>query len=628
MWNGSTDNKNNTENPKKNENIIMERLLRLLSMFWRPVQYNASFFAFMYALGYYCTQTEVRLHLRGAVPYELSAVELFFDLYLLCAVLTFIPRPVRRVVRAVVAVVLYAVAFVDLFCYVHFESTLTPTMLMLCFETNGREAGEFLRSYLGWDIITSKTGVVLLLAVLHTAWAAAVCHYRHRKRKTGPRLAPPVAWTLRALAGIGVLALFVYCGSRCWDNKLATVRLMGKHDLGEVEHELTRKDSANLYLPVYRMLFSLYANHLAARQTDRLVATSEHVHVEGCDFRSPQIVLIIGESYNKHRSQLYGYRRPTTPRQLRRMQDSTLVAFTDVVAPWNLTSFVFKQMFSLHNIGDEGDWCDSPLFPELFRKAGYHVTFLTNQFLPKSGEAVYDFSGGFFLNDPTLSRALFDERNGQLHRYDEGLLQDYDAMAARKRYPHQLTIFHLMGQHVDYRARFPMKTRRRFTPADYRRTDLSPQLQQVNADYDNAVLYNDSVVDQIIRRFEKENAVVIYVPDHGEECFNDHTPFYGRMHSADINYRLAREEFEIPFWIWASDEYRMTHPYGWSAIQAYRHRPFMTDALPHTLLFLGGIRSDYYRKEYDVLHADYNAKRPRLLKGTTDYNKLDKTPRR
>lgn len=604
----------------------MEKLLRIISMLWRPIRSNASFFVFMYALGYCCTQTEIRLHLRGAVPYELSAVELFFDLYLLCAILTVIPRKVRRVIRAVLAFIFYAVALIDMFCYVHFESTLTPTMLMLFFETTGREAGEFLQSYVGWDLITSKTGLILLIALLHLAWNMVAQQLRSNKM-VGPRLAPPVVWTLSALAGIAAFAFFIHCGSRCWDNKCATVRLMSKHNLGEVEHELTQKGCANLYLPIYRLMFSLYANRLAAKQVDRLLATSEHVSVESCDFRSPQIVLIIGESYNRHRSQLYGYQRPTTPRQLQRMQDSTLVAFTDVVAPWNLTSFVFKHMFSLHCIGDDGEWCDSPLFPQVFRKAGYHVKFLTNQFLPKSGEEVYDFSGGFFLNNPTLSRALFDERNSKLHRYDEGLLEDYDRMVAKKRYPHQLTIFHLMGQHVDYRARFPMKTRRKFTPADYNRTDLSPQRQQINADYDNAVLYNDSVVDQIIRRFENENAIVIYVPDHGEECFNGSLPFYGRMHSADIDYRLAREEFEIPFWIWASDEYRMTHPYGWKAIQEYRHRPLMTDALPHTLLFLGGIHSNYYRKDYDVLNAEYNTKRPRVLKMTTDYNHLNKTSR-
>ena len=373
----------------------MEKLLRIISMLWRPIRSNASFFVFMYALGYCCTQTEIRLHLRGAVPYELSAVELFFDLYLLCAILAVIPRKVRRVIRAVLAFIFYAVALIDMFCYVHFESALTPTMLMLFFETTGREAGEFLQSYVGWDLITSKTGLILLIALLHLAWNMVAQQLRSNKM-FGPRLAPPVVWTLSALAGIAAFAFFIHCGSRCWDNKCATVRLMSKHNIGEVEHELTQKGCANLYLPIYRLMFSLYANRLAAKQVDRLLATSEHVSVESCDFRSPQIVLIIGESYNRHRSQLYGYQRPTTPRQLQRMQDSTLVAFTDVVAPWNLTSFVFKHMFSLHCIGDDGEWCDSPLFPQVFRKAGYHVKFLTNQFLPKSGEEVYDFSGGFF----------------------------------------------------------------------------------------------------------------------------------------------------------------------------------------------------------------------------------------
>ncbi|MFC2450742.1 MAG: hypothetical protein ACFNQA_05235, partial [Flavobacteriaceae bacterium] len=42
---------------------------------------------------------------------------------------------------------------------------------------------------------------------------------------------------------------------------------------------------------------------------------------------------------------------------------------------------------SLHVVGEKGEWCDYPLFPSLFRKAGYHVTFITNQFLPKAKQA-------------------------------------------------------------------------------------------------------------------------------------------------------------------------------------------------------------------------------------------------
>lgn len=597
----------------------MKRLLRILGIFWRPVSVNAAFFVFMFVLGYFCTQTEIRLHLKGAKPYELSATELFFDLYLLCAVLALLPQKIRKWIRLLLAILLYIVALIDMFCYVRFESTLTPTMLMLFFETTGQETKEFLNSYVGWDLLTSKTGWIILIAFLHILWSIFSLWWKRHNQRMGLRLSPSVVLYSQSIMGVVALGLFIYCATECFPNKQAMGRLMSKSNLGEVEHELTTKGCANLYLPIHRMVFSLYANRLASQQITQLMAATGKVQVDSCSFRSPQIVLIIGESFNKYRSQLYGYDKPTTPRQLKRMQDSTLIAFTDVVAPWNLTSFVFKHVFSLHAIGDEGDWCDVPMFPEVFRKAGYHVTFITNQFLPKAGEAVYDFSGGFFLNHPQLSEQLFDTRNSRLHRYDEGVLQDYDAM--KEHDAHQLTIFHLMGQHVDYRGRFPVKTRRKFTPADYPDKKLAPKRLQINADYDNAVLYNDSIVDEIIRRFEHQNAIVIYMPDHGEECFNS-MDYFGRNHSATIDYRLAREEFEIPFWIWASEKYRQTHPYGWEAVKRYCHRPYMTDLLPHTLMFLGGIHTKDYRKEYDVLNSAYNEKRPRLLKNSVDYNGL------
>ena len=597
----------------------MKRLLRILGIFWRPVSVNAAFFVFMFVLGYFCTQTEIRLHLKGAKPYELSATELFFDLYLLCAVLALLPQKIRKWIRLLLAILLYIVALIDMFCYVRFESTLTPTMLMLFFETTGQETKEFLNSYVGWDLLTSKTGWIILIAFLHILWSIFSLWWKRHNQRMGLRLSPSVVLYSQSIMGVVALGLFVYCATECFPNKQAMGRLMSKSNLGEVEHELTTKGCANLYLPIHRMVFSLYANRLASQQIIQLMAATEKVQVDSCSFRSPQIVLIIGESFNKYRSQLYGYDKPTAPRQLKRQQDSTLIAFTDVVAPWNLTSFVFKHVFSLHAIGDKGDWCDVPMFPEVFRKAGYHVTFITNQFLPKAGEAVYDFSGGFFLNHPQLSEQLFDTRNSRLHRYDEGVLQDYDAM--KEHDAHQLTIFHLMGQHVDYRGRFPVKTRRKFTPADYPDKKLAPKRLQINADYDNAVLYNDSIVDEIIRRFEHQNAIVIYMPDHGEECFNS-MDYFGRNHSATIDYRLAREEFEIPFWIWASEKYRQTHPYGWEAVKRYCHRPYMTDLLPHTLMFLGGIHTKDYRKEYDVLNSAYNEKRPRLLKNSVDYNGL------
>ena len=48
----------------------------------------------------------------------------------------------------------------------------------------------------------------------------------------------------------------------------------------------------------------------------------------------------------------------------------------------------------------------------------------------------------------------------------------------------------------------------------------------------------------------------------------------------------------------------------------------MIDVLPHLLLYLGGISTPLYREELNVISPRYDMKRPRLLKGVTDYNQL------
>ena len=601
-------------------------IFKWIGWLFSPIQKNGAFFFFMFLLGYLCTQLEIMpyyLRDRGAKPYELSVPELFLDIYAVCLVLTLLPRKLRLFVKALLYIFLYGVAVVDVYCYERFESTLTPTMLMLVGETNAQEAQEFLSGYLSWDVIQTSVGWILLLALVHLLWTClrgAFC--RGRKRLILPEFQPALITGLKAVVG-AVIAWCLYDAyTLTKDNKVAMGRLFSYDTIGQVEHELTKKDQAKLYIPPYRLVFSIYANRLASRQIVQLEAASAKVQIDSCSFRVPEIVLVIGESYNKHHSQLYGYNKPTTPLQLQMAADSSLVAFSDVVASWNLTSFVFKHMMSLWTVGDRGEWCDEPLFPEVFRKAGYQVTFLTNQFQPKAKEAVYDFSGGFFLNDPEFSKRQFDVRNAQTYRYDESLLKAFDGLK-NKPEKGRLTILHLMGSHVDYRARYP-QSRQYFKPAMYNRPELSDKQRRILSEYDNSLRYNDSIVWAVTQRFIDKDAVVIYVPDHAEEIFDGKPYMYGRMHGANIDYRLARNEMEIPFWIWGSPLYIERHPYGWKAIRAAKDRPMMTDALPHLLLYLAGIATPLYRPELNIITPEYNTRRPRILKGQTDYNTFKK----
>lgn len=605
----------------------MEAIRRISGIIMKPLRENSAFFVFMYLLGCVCAWATLP-NARGAKLYDNLYLELFFDVYLLCAVLTVLPHKVKIWVRALLYVVLYASAVIDVYCFVKFESTLTPTMLLLVGETDSREAGEFIKSCVSPDIVFSRLGWVLLLMMCHVLTALRLrfphfvpykwCQLRKDVLATAARLLHRAA----PIAAAAVAVLFVVAAAMSWHNKAATWKLMSGKNIGEVEHTLTENRHAVLYEPIYRLMFSIYANTLTAKQVDKLIRTADKVRVDSCTFRSPNIVLIIGESYNRHHSQMYGYEMPTTPRQIKLERSGRLVKFDDVVAPWNLTSFVFKNLFSMHVVGQKGEWCDYPLFPELFRKAGYHVTFITNQFLPKAKEAVYDFSGGFFLNNPKLSAAQFDTRNTQLHEFDEDLLKDYDQLKAANT-DANLTIFHLIGQHVAYRQRSP-KDRKHFRGDDYKemKPNLNARERGILADYDNAILYNDSVVTEIVKKFENDDAIVIYVPDHGEECYEGNMHFFCRLHSAKVDARLAHAEFDIPFWIWCSPKYMKRRPEIYKQIVQAKHRRYMTDALPHLLLYLAGIHAPDYHDEYNLLSPDYNEQRPRILKGTADYDKL------
>ena len=608
-----------------------EIIKKCLSVASAPIRRNANFFVFMYLLG--TISSLVTIPKYGSL-YDNLFLELFVDLYLLCAILAIFPKKVRFCLRIVLYIILYSTAAADTYCFVNFGSTLNPSMLMLVGETNSAEASNFLSALISAEVLFSSVGWILLLALIQILIAIfrkpliklyvfliTILELASLKK----RLMAIPRMTAAMPASFGILCIAVFITGLCtsWHNKTAFHKLMSGKTIGEVEHTLTEKDHAVLYLPIYRLDFSIYANQLSAHQITQLIRAAHTVKVDSCSYRSPNIVLIIGESYGRHHSQQYGYFMETTPRQTALEKSRKLTKFTDVITCWNLTSFVFKNMLSTHVIGEKGEWCDYPLFPEVFRKAGYNVTFITNEFLPQAKEAVYDFSGGFFLNNPELSKLQFDHRNTQLHDLDDGLLKDYDDSLKTFQKEHNLTIFHLMGQHVNYKLRY-RKEQAKFWASSYeeKRPELTTAQRKMLSHYDNATLYNDSIVAQIVKRFQKEDAVVIYVPDHGEECYEEDRGFICRNHSANIDWPLAHYEFEIPFWIYCSPKYIRNHRDIYRQIRKAKDKRFMTDALPHLLLYLAGIETPTYKEEYNILSPKYNEMRPRILKNSADYDQL------
>ena len=610
-----------------------------MSIFLRPIM--TRMFLFLYLAGIMSSILTVPPY-KTAHMYQWAPYELFADVYIIATIWLLIKELLYkegattvgrkmcnwgyRLLLAVFYVAVYVLYIADMFCFVKFGSTLNPSMLLLIGETTGNEAGEFLQSYVTPDIIFSEVGAIALVPLLHAAIAGSWNHISHSSHYS--HLSHLSHLPYKPFLGTAVAIAVGVCLYLTYPNKQMFLHTMSLETIGKVEHSLAYRPHTELYQPPMRLAFSIRCNQLIGQQLGRLRATIGNVEVDSCSVKSPEIVLIIGESFNKRHAQLYGYEKANMPNQVRMEKEGRLTKFDDVVAPWNLTSFVFKLFMTTYCVGDKGEWCDYPLFCEIFRKAGYNVNFLTNQFQTKAKQEVYDFSGGFFINDEELSSVQFDHRNNRLHVFDEGLLKDYDAMADMQRSKgidstKQLHIFHLMGMHVTYRIRCPNRMKKWGVGEYPDDTDIPPKKRKILADYDNSVWYNDSIVNQIVERFKNDDAIIIYLPDHGEEVFGPGARhFFGRMHDAVINKRLADEEFRIPMWIYTTPLYARNHPDVVAAIKAAAPKKYMTDALSHLLMGLAGIHTKYYKPQYDILSPQYDESRRRLLKNNTDYDTL------
>lgn len=581
---------------------------RVATLLCRPILENVEFFFFTGILGLFCP-----LIADIFCPWHLFLWVLFFDTYIGCALLSLTPRKVRPWVRGLFYVLIYWAAFIEAFLISVHGVPISPTIFLLVNETNTHEATEYLKTALSAISLMSGTGLVIGIICLHAIYS--LLKFDFLQKAADAVLVRSKAFRIFASVVIIASLPITAHNNRCLLTALAA------STTGELELLLPK---ALMFMPLDRLAYSVRCNQLSAEQIDHLKTSIDDVRVDSCSFTSPNIVLIIGESYTRHHSQLYGYPVPTTPRQVEREERGELIPFTDVVTPWNITSFVFKHFFTTYAIGEEGEWSDSPLFPVFFRKAGYHVTFITNQFVPKTlyGSSPFAFSGGFFLNNPTLSEAQFDERNNEDYPLDSGIVHSFDSICAKQQ-PHGLHIIHLRGQHTSYDSRYPADFAK-FKAEDYytSRPELTAEQCEIVSTYDNATLYNDSIVNELMKRFEDRDAIVIYVPDHGEETYDDGRTQSERYIGPDMDYSFAKAEFEIPFWMWASESYRQNHPDIWQSVRQAKDKPLMTDAVAHTLLHLAGISCKDYKATLDVLSPEYDAHRPRLLRKKDDYDLL------
>jgi lipid A ethanolaminephosphotransferase len=185
---------------------------------------------------------------------------------------------------------------------------------------------------------------------------------------------------------------------------------------------------------------------------------------------------------------------------------------------------------------------------------------------------------------------------------DEGLLAGLDErMAAlQAKGGKQVLVLHMLGNHgPSYFRRYPPEFEQ-FKPA-CQNDDLArcSQSEIVNS-YDNALLYTDHVIAQLISKLQaKASAVdtaVVYASDHGESLGENGLFLHG------IPYAIApKEQTQVPMVMWFSAGMRQSLALNEACLRQRAAQPSSHNNLFHTALGMLNISASVYEPSLDLL---------------------------
>ena len=573
-------------------------VFRKWSVLLRPISHEMPFMmAFLMLMGIKWTR-QLRLLVIHHDP-EVTTLDvlgqlafLFLMAYLAASLIHAVNRKWFRLLAYVVLIALFGI---EMFLEKNFEMTISPSTLILLAETNRNEAENFLSMYM-FSSASVKTYLWMGVAVV-LIWCLERL-YRHKWLPKVEKRLLVHPWLVLPLL---VWIVFGVYSGKSLINMLSTDNT-DEYYINYLWEDVHPED------PISELLRGMYGVHLAKKEMQRAVDVTVNMRRDAkfAFNDTVQVVLVIGESFNKWHSPLYGYQLNTTPRMVQERDSGKLFVFNDVLSPFNQTSPVMKNMLCCNSLAHDEPWCESPYFPAILRQAGYNIIFWDNQKDVGQGH-ISSFALNSFLYDPRMVELCYTEVNENRFEYDGMLIDDFmqkhDNLHGRN-----FLMLHLYGQHFDAVNMFPKERQfLRFNADSIQRRDsfITTYMRERIAVYDNATYYNDHNLGRLFDMLCNQNAVLVYLSDHGEEVF-DYRDFEGRDAPNDkAEGNRLKNQFMVPFMVWCSEKYQTNHPDIVEQIKNATQRPFLIDNLCHLIFHLAGVDTSYYMENRDIISPSF-----------------------
>ena len=145
-----------------------------------------------------------------------------------------------------------------------------------------------------------------------------------------------------------------------------------------------------------------------------------------------------------------------------------------------------------------------------------------------------------------------------------------------------------MGNHSSYSERYP-KDFSKFSG------------NKIVDDYDNSILYNDFVMENLYDKLLElpDFKCMVYFSDHAEDV---------KRHLGHNSDTYTSDMIEIPFYICLSGNFIKKYPEKLGNLKKAQNSYFTNDLIFNTMLSLMNIENkDIYEEENDIASSDYNA---------------------
>jgi len=517
-----------------------------------------------------------------------SAITNFYSgaigILIFCTAINFFLSKLPRVkfFLQMLILIFVAVFFVtDIFLIYKFKFTLHQHMIQILFATNLNEAKEFLQAYvLNLPVMLGTAAIIFLIVT-------AVKKFRAGFQNLSENNLRRISYHLLIILLPAVVISAYWIGNIIFILVQNTFQntVLGRNILNTRAAIENIGNDAEIFAEM-------------DKQDEKIISNNSKI---------PYVVFVLGEATTRNHMQLYGYHLQNNPLLMERYKRGELFKFNDVIACANYTMAAMERIFNFSEKDDDEKWYTAPNIFDILRRAGYHTVWISNQ-----------TSEGLWGNLDRIYSARCDEKFfSEPVKAGKGTIfsRDFDSVLfpaldnfISKAHEKNFYLIHLYGTHLKYNERYPADFAK-FTAADEDKPDA--EAKKITAEYDNAILYNDFVLDEIFKRFEDKNALIIYIPDHGEEVFENGRNFAGHSMEDFGN----RSMIEIPMLIWTSKSFRELYPEKISALKNSVDKPYRADLIPHMILDLMDIRTESFNAAKSIVNENFDTSFKRIYNG-------------